>query len=483
MTVRIATSRTRPVPADRTDGTEPSLGPIQHSTPGSARANGSSNTVLTRLIQAARDAASDEDLFLIMANETRMVAGAQQIFVFRHDPATRIVAISGMPRVNQQSPLVQDLERIVSILYEASELDEARMFSLGADADDVSAQLTSYPFRSLIWTPLDTGAGAAPVGILYTRTSPWQGEHLEVLSLCADIFAERLHLLVTPLRPAGRKGRIPLSATRKKAGLVAALLLFIGLCMPTTMSVNAPFQVLSKSHVVVSAPIQGVIDTVYVKPGDKVLEGQPLVKFVNIAQTNQVSIAQRQVDMSEAVLKRANQMSFETEEGRSQLGPSLAEVAIKRAELRLAQEQSSRTTINADATGIAVFSDEKSLIGRPFAIGERILEIANPDQVEFEILLDVSNSIALHIGAQVKLFPDSAPLQSFNATLTQLSYLAEPDQMGRLSHKLVATQEESSLEPLRLGTSGTARIYGHKVPLVFYLFRRPIAATRQWVGW
>lgn len=439
-------------------------------------------TDLEKLVEAAKKALTDEDLFLVMANETRLAAGAQQIFVFRHDPATQITAISGMPRVNRQSPLVQDLEGIVEVLHDAGELDEARMFSLGSDPDDTSPQLKSYPFRSLAWTPVVKGGGRPQVGVLYTRKQPWRQEHLDRLITFADIFTKHLDGAREKSGDPKSRAATPLSAKRKKAGIVAAVLLLIGLCMPTTMTVNAPFQVVSRSHLVVSAPVQGVIETVYIKPGDRVVTGQPLIKFVDIAQKNQVSIARRQVDMSEAVLKRANQMSFEKEEGRSQLGPSLADVAVKRAELQLALEQAARTTINAEANGIAVFSDEKSLIGRPFSIGERILEIADPEQIEFEILMDVNNSIALEDGMQVKLFPDSAPLQSYRARINQVSYLAEPDKMGRLSHRLVAVQEDSGEQPLKLGTSGTAKIFGQQVPLAFYLFRRPIAAARQWLG-
>ena len=427
-------------------------------------------------------ALTDEDLFLVMANETRLVAGAQQVFVFRHDPVTHMTAISGMPRVNRQSPLVQDLEEIVGTLHAGGELGQARIFSLGSGSDDASPQLKSYPFRCLAWTPVGDNGGRARVGVLYTRKEPWRQENLDLLSSCSDIFSRRLSAGGERSGSLKRKTGMMLSDNRSKAGIVAAVLLVIGLCMPTTMTVNAPFQVVSRSHLVVSAPIQGVIETVYVKPGDEVIAGQPLIKFVDVAQKNQVSIARRQVDMSEAVLKRANQMSFEKEEGRSQLGPSIADVAVKRAELQLALEQAARTTINAEAGGIAVFSDEKSLIGRPFSIGERILEIADPEQIEFEILMDVNNSIALENGVQVKLFPDSAPLQSYRARIDQVSYLAEPDKMGRLSHKLVALQETSIEQPLRLGTSGTAKIFGQRVPLAFYLFRRPIAAARQWLG-
>jgi len=434
------------------------------------------------LKRVVAEAKMNEDLFLIMANETRQPVGAQQVFVFWCAPAPQIVAVSSMPKVNRQSPLIQDLENIVGILFSAGELDAARMFSLGAETQNVSLQLEAYPFRSLLWTPIRSDGERPSGGVLYTRNAAWKSKDLDFLADCAKVYAGRLQSEDSTLPSASVRYRIQHSMSPRKAGLVVAALLFIAMFMPTTMTVSAPFQITSQNHLVVSSPIQGIIEEIYVSPGERVAKGQPLVKFVDSANRNQVTIAEREVDMSEAVLKRANQLSFEEEEGRRQIGPSAADVALKQAELNFAKEQLDRAIVKADLSGTIILSDEKSLIGRPFSIGERLLEIADPDHIQFEISLGIGDSIALETGTATKLFPDATPFQTFNARLTQISYQAEPDAMGLLSYRLVAKPESGSLSGLRLGTSGTAKIYGHKVPLAFYLFRKPITAIRQWLG-
>ena len=40
---------------------------------------------------------------------------------------------------------------------------------------------------------------------------------------------------------------------------------------------------------------------------------------------------------------------------------------------------------------------------------------------------------------------------------------------------------DDSAKP-RIGSRGTAKLYGPNVPLAFYLFRRPFAVARQWLG-
>ena len=41
---------------------------------------------------------------------------------------------------------------------------------------------------------------------------------------------------------------------------------------------------------------------------------------------------------------------------------------------------------------------------------------------------------------------------------------------------------DAETTPPRIGLHGTAKIYGHPVPLAFYLFRRPIASARRMLG-
>lgn len=434
---------------------------------------------LSRAIAETKD---KDELFLLMANRTRAVAGGQQVFVFMGAPSPRIVAVSGMPNVNRQSPLIQDFERVVALLFNSGELAQIRKFALGAASANVAPNLQNYPFANLLWTPLHGSKDRIVGGVLHAAIERWSGPRTEFLSAAAVACSERLAGFSPPPKSWLQRLKSAWQADRKKTAAVAALLVALCLCVPTTMTVSAPFKVVSQNHLIVSAPVEGVIEAVLVKPGEAVTQGQTLARFADTAHRNEVAIAQREVDLSQAVFRRASQLSFDDNEGRRQLASSLADVAIKQAKLQLAQEQSSRATIMAETAGIAILSDEKALMGRPFSIGERIMDIADPKSIEFEIALEIGDSIALEKGARTRLFPDSSPLRSYAAKLTQLSYEAEPDAFGHLSYRLIAMPEDGGKPALKLGTSGTAKIYGRTVPLAFYLFRRPVTAVRQWLG-
>ena len=90
-------------------------------------------------------------------------------------------------------------------------------------------------------------------------------------------------------------------------------------------------------------------------------------------------------------------------------------------------------------------------------------------------------AIVLTTGAPVDLFLDVDPLSPKPATLTSASYEAEMTPAGTLSYRVRAAFPEG-LPPPRIGLQGTAKIYGERVALGLYLFRRPLASLRQWLG-
>jgi hypothetical protein len=83
--------------------------------------------------------------------------------------------------------------------------------------------------------------------------------------------------------------------------------------------------------------------------------------------------------------------------------------------------------------------------------------------------------------APVTLFLNTDPLHPVHAALRYVGYetMMRPD--GTLGHRLRASLDEGQEKP-RLGLKGTVRLDGDRVPLAYWLLRRPLAATRQLLG-
>jgi hypothetical protein len=214
-----------------------------------------------------------------------------------------------------------------------------------------------------------------------------------------------------------------------------------------------------------------------------VVVGQPLVRLVDTQLRNRALVAEREMQVADARVKKTMLLAFGDVRGRHELGMARAELTVKTAERNFARELMGRTIIAAAQSGIAVFSDKRDLTGRPVATGERIMEIADPNRLEIRIDVPVGDAIVLKPGARVKAFLDSDPLNPKEAIITSADYQAKMRETGLLSFRVIAQfTPNGDITLPRLGIRGTAQIYGADVPLGFALFRRPIAALRQWTG-
>ena len=133
--------------------------------------------------------------------------------------------------------------------------------------------------------------------------------------------------------------------------------------------------------------------------------------------------------------------------------------------------------------GLAVYTDKRDWIGKPVSAGESILQIADPNKVRFSIDLPVRESLVLQDGARIKVFLDSDPLRPIEATLVEASYQAVRDKRDILSYRLSGELLDRDGKLPRIGVQGTAQVYGDKAPLIYVLFRKPLASLRQLTGW
>jgi hypothetical protein len=120
-------------------------------------------------------------------------------------------------------------------------------------------------------------------------------------------------------------------------------------------------------------------------------------------------------------------------------------------------------------------SDYRNRSGRPTHHGT-----GEPQQLRW-IDLPVEDAIVLREGASVTLFLNANPFSSVPATVSHASYHAEVLPNNTLAYRVTAQLEQVSSE-FRIGWQGSAKIYGERVTLFTYLFRRPISAIRPWIG-
>jgi hypothetical protein len=413
------------------------------------------------------------------ANETRFVTRSQQTFVFSIDQRAkpRVTAVSAITTVDRAAPLICWIEAQVMKLSTEHGLDSVQEFK--ADSFELPAGIkdTGYPLQYLVWVPLLDLKKNVIGGLLQARITPWTEADLtvsqHVAGACSYAFIA-LNAQVTGWRR-------PKWLSRKLIAATIAILLLLGF-VPVSMSALAPVEVTPQKPFIVTAPLEGVIERVLVEPNAAVKKGQPLIRMADTVLKNRLEVAEREVRVAKAKVKKASQLAFVDVRGRHQLGVVRAELALRTAEHRYARDLLERSLIKAERDGIAFYTDPQDLVGRPAAVGERLMELADPKRLQFRIDLPVADSIVLSDGARVKVFLDSDPLNPIEARLVRADFQARIRDNKQLAFRLIAKIDPNEKRPLRLGVRGTAQVYSDKVPLAFYLFRRPVSALRQWLG-
>ncbi|WP_342245434.1 efflux RND transporter periplasmic adaptor subunit [Pseudomonas sp. OTU5201] len=420
------------------------------------------------LEKKARQAASTEQLGFAMVND------GQTLFGFRHAAlliAGKVQALTGISLVEPNAPFVAFVERAASQLLGQGQLNEVRAVDAVLLDEQSRADWQSLSAAQACWVPLKDRRGEMFGGLWLAREQSFNEAELALLVQLGETYAHAW-LALQPRKPW--RLRWPKKKLLAIAGGLCLLLL-----VPVRQSVLAPAEVVPLGGRVVAAPLDGVIAEILVKPNQSVAAGDLLVRFDATSLKAQADVAERTLGVAEAELKANIQRAFADAESSSRIDLLAARVEQKRAERDYARQLLARSEVRAERAGIAVFADAERLTGKPVQTGERLMQIADPRQAELRIELPVGDAIALQPGAEVALFLDSDPLNRHGARLERAAYEAQATAAGQLAYRLDAAFLET---PPRIGLRGTAKLFGDRAPLAYYLLRRPLAALRQSLG-
>lgn len=433
--------------------------------------------LLLRIEALARDATGLPELVQAAANETRKINRARQIFIVEVSPrgSVSVAAVSGVSAPDRHAPLVASVARLVEALGRERRLEEPTDFTLPAYCDATSDLAATYPFREMAWVPLADRRQRVFGGLLMAREAIWTNADREISVRLARTYAHAWRELETAARFRPRR-------LSRSAAPYAAAAMLLAMLIPVPMTALAPAEIVARNPMIVAAPIDGVIDAIAYEPGATVKPGDLLVRMSDTVLRNRHQVAQQEVSVAETKVRQATILALADARSRHELGIAQAELTLKRAEAAFASDMLQRSEIRAQRGGLVVYPDRRSLIGKPVSTGERIMEIADPAEVEVRIDLALADAIALKSDSRVKLFLDVAPLEPLSGRVVRSGYRARPSDGDVLSFQTYAALDAGAASPPRIGLRGTAQVTGDWTALGILLFRRPISSARQWLG-
>jgi multidrug resistance efflux pump len=309
--------------------------------------------------------------------------------------------------------------------------------------------------------------------------APWAEGTAALLQRLADLYGFAWAARQRPSPLARWRARLT-AIPYWRVGLAGAVA--VALLIPVRLSVLAPAEIVPSNPAVIRAPLDGVIETVLVRPNQSVTGGQVLFELDRTTIAGKLEVAAKALATTRAELDQATQQAFVDPKAKAQLAVITARVEEKQAEHAQLSDLMERSQVRAPRDGVAVMDDPSEWVGRPVAVGEKVLSVAAPAEVEVEAWLAPADAIVLEPQAPVTVFLNIDPLAPVAAHLSYTAFEATLQPDGLLAHRVRARIGAGAPSP-RLGLKGTARLDGARVPVVYWLFRRPLSVVRQWLGW
>ena len=444
-----------------------------------ARAQADAFRVYAHLQERARTAKTLPELTFSLANEFYQLFPYTQAFVWRADDPPRLTSVSGLAQLGEDSPLTTWLRRLGRwIRHQWSSADPDVMFVQVGDLpgkmqDGWREWLPEFLYVQPIVSPEND-----LLGFVGFATPEAPSERIQELAVRTCSAYGHAWAALAPPNRAKRKAR-------RTTGWIVAALLAASMFIPVRLSVLAPTEIVGLDASAIAAPMDGVIASFAIAPNDAVEQGQLLFTLDDTTLRNRREVASRQLQVARADALAAAQKAFANDSSRAEVSSLNGKVAERQAELTLVEDMLNRVEVRSPGKGVVVFGDINDWQGKPVATGERVALLADPADAGMLVWLPVPDAINLEPGAEVKLYLQVAPLDPLPGKIFETSYQATQSPSGIHSYRLrakFADLTDEQRESIRIGLKGTAKIYGERAALGYYLFRRPIAGLRQFTG-
>lgn len=391
----------------------------------------------------------------------------------------KIEALSGISNVDRNIDFTNWLEALAREMLSNHD-DFVELIPEYFDNSYLQAERSIYLLGEALHAKLIDQNGRTVGGLIVSRTKTFEKVDLEILGLYAKAVARicASYRRFYGLSNIGIKSKLPVWRLLFLIGLIA--LFFV----PIQQSAVGIAEISPRDAIPITATQDGVIEKVLVRPNQVVVKGTPLIKYDGAIVKSKLFVARQNIGVAEAELQRIIGKAFSDDTVRADLRMLRARVSEKSAESQYLQELVKRLEIQAKGDGIVIFNDAEEWAGRPVQSGERIMLLANPENIWITIYLPVDEAIPLKESPEVKINLDIAPLETLSAKVVESSYepVLMPDGRPAYLFRALLQKKDGEILP-RIGLRGVARLYGEPMKLGYLVSHKPLRSLRRMFGW
>ena len=370
----------------------------------------------------------------------------------------RAQAASNSDLVDPSSPVLTWIEEICAL--HCSQLENGSTFVASADSPVQGKNLLP---KHVLFVPLRSKDQGLLGCLVFARTAKFSQHDILFINHLAGTIGHALSFFFRKPSPI-----LGIGMARLAAFIVVTL--FLLAVFPMQLTTLAPAEIVAYQPEVIKAPIDGVIDEITVAPNTQVGPGSLLARL------NSHNLKAVYNDVAQKTLlaeKRTSniQQKRVSEELRSDRDKS-------RARMETAEERLLQTDIRAETSGIAIVKAPREWIGRPVKAGEKILEIADPREVELVLQIPAEDADLISQNSKVKVFLDRRPFNPLTGNVIDSSLVPKKNKSNETYYTFKARLDEG-VPPPSIGQRGVARVYGERSSLLFFIFREQMKFSRN----
>ncbi len=384
-------------------------------------------------------------------------------------PRVRVLSVSGQDSVKQRNPGLHRIRQAMEECLDAGREIVAQRLDLWSEDEEPDRYRLHEAWRSAAAgasvASIPIVAGERIVAILSLRRRPEQSFTREDIALAkrlSDPLAGAMPLVERATRSsiqhilAAIRSSVAFAFSRgrpvRKLAILAALALVAWFCFGTKQyRITVPAVIRSTHTSFASAPFDGALAEVMVRPGDRVAAGDPILRMDT-----------RDLELQRAELL-AQQRAYELEVRRAAdagdapaATTAAAQLELTRAQLDLIEKRIEQATVRASKPAVVLGPDIRQRIGEVVAVGTPLVSLADPDDLRVELLVPEKRAADLELGADIAFAPNArpeSPLRSSVSTRPPATEIREGKSV------LVAEAPLHETPPwLRPGMEGVARI-------------------------
>lgn len=437
---------------------------------------------LLGLGRQARQQTTQAGLRFLLVNETMGLLAYRQAAFWSRERG--VEALSGVSELDPHAPYVRWLQQWCSASGQQSG-DRAYSVDLrqlpASQGGDWADWLPPHLATIEMAADGDFGGGS----LLLARDTAFTQAELGALREWVEVWSARYATLQPRRRLLTRWLAGKRQSVRKRLiGWSLVVAAVITASLPVELTVLAPAELVPLEPSIIRSPLDGVVDRMLVMPNDRVSEGQALFVFDRVSLDSQLRVAEGELSTVQAEYRRNAQRAVFDAESKEALATLRSRIEERRAEVDYLRELSRRSEVSAPRAGLALFADANEWQGRPVVTGERIMVIADERRSQIEAWLSPADMIRLSPGSSIVVYPAADPLHPLQGSIHYVAHQPELRPEGHYAYRVRASlQADEQADPVaRVGLKGTAKLYGERTSLAYWILRRPLAALRGWIG-